>query len=793
MALAKMKLLLTCLAVFTAALVAKGDHVLCSNLLTHGPSTPSPEGNGGFYIVSTALDQPLGYGIGISYSVFLVGQRAFTEFTVVAQDGAEAAQGNWLVLDMAKSTTTDCNATVPESAAVTSLSNAAVVQEEFLWTAPSTDVGPITFIYSVVGENGTTYIGLNATANRPPFQSLASIPEGCQPEECDYHAAWRQNNDIDFADFLLQGKVQGWLALGLSEDQLMGGDDVLACQLDSNGTVNVKDTFNIQDRTNRNNFIDDPNVEDHDLASQGILNVETANTDGRISCSFTRQKSQSNALQDQDLNQPSYLLFGLDPDDTAGASDHLSYHNSITPIVSTEQVTFVLNGTFTDLVPAARTGTIFPPPALPRLGSYRQPEGCVGDACNYLAEWFMDGSDNIVFRMTAATSGWVAIGLSGDNRMSGAEFDDVIACQAEVGGASVNAKDMINPTGARANALDTDQSGTTLVEGEVSNGRISCSVRRAISTGDTSQDRPLNQAAFFLFAYGSAQGGTSDILNYHGVANRFVSGSPQAATASGDATEASDPTQPYIQAHGILMIWAWVFLAATGIFYARYTRPAFVTGQWFEVHRAFLTASVVLTDISFIVIFVGLQGFLEFGAVNPLGSAHFIIGVIVVTFQIYNPIIAAFRCPPGAKLRPIFDVIHGILVGTVVELLSFVNCALGVWLFALRTQRTAPFYLIVVTLIILIAFEVGMGIYHFVAKYIVSSLSSAPEESKKTEVEMRELETPEPDKKDSKSAPPPKKVPSKDAKFRMLMGIIYPAVIFLFLLLITVLIAVGQY
>ena len=115
---------------------------------------------------------------------------------------------------------------------------------------------------------------------------------------------------------------------------------------------------------------------------------------------------------------------------------------------------------------------------------------------------------------------------------------------------------------------------------------------------------------------------------------------------------------------GILMLWSWLLLAASAIFYARYTRPAYVKGEWFEVrqwpfcsgfstplrvrtyvhmcislvslyahrlspctvthdvvslfplpkvHRAFLAASVVLTDIGFIVIFVGLSGFLNFG------------------------------------------------------------------------------------------------------------------------------------------------------------------------------------
>ena len=40
---------------------------------------------------------------------------------------------------------------------------------------------------------------------------------------------------------------------------------MLGCQLDGSGQVNVKDTFNIEDRSRRNNFIDDPNIEDHNV------------------------------------------------------------------------------------------------------------------------------------------------------------------------------------------------------------------------------------------------------------------------------------------------------------------------------------------------------------------------------------------------------------------------------------------------------------------------------------------------------------------------------------------------
>ena len=82
------------------------------------------------------------------------------------------------------------------------------------------------------------------------------------------------------------------------------------------------------------------------------------------------------------------------------------------------------------------------------------PADCVGASCSYMARWSRDG-DDLLFELSASTNGWVAIALSGDAQMSGEALDDVIACQAEVGGGVVNAKDMNNPTGARRNVLDT--------------------------------------------------------------------------------------------------------------------------------------------------------------------------------------------------------------------------------------------------------------------------------------------------------------------------------------------------
>ena len=48
---------------------------------------------------------------------------------------------------------------------------------------------------------------------------------------------------------------------------MAGIDDVLACQVDAEVVVNVKDTFNFQ--MGRNNLIDDPHIEEHNVRTKG--------------------------------------------------------------------------------------------------------------------------------------------------------------------------------------------------------------------------------------------------------------------------------------------------------------------------------------------------------------------------------------------------------------------------------------------------------------------------------------------------------------------------------------------
>ena len=79
------------------------------------------------------------------------------------------------------------------------------------------------------------------------------------------YAQWSSvPSDSSVLFFELEGSAMGWVAMGLSADQVMGGngiDDVFACQRDTGtDTVNVKDTYNPMDQTPRGNAIDSVSI-----------------------------------------------------------------------------------------------------------------------------------------------------------------------------------------------------------------------------------------------------------------------------------------------------------------------------------------------------------------------------------------------------------------------------------------------------------------------------------------------------------------------------------------------------
>lgn len=107
------------------------------------------------------------------------------------------------------------------------------------------------------------------------------------------------------------------------------------------------------------------------------------------------------------------------------------------------------------------------------------------------------------------------------------------------------------------------------------------------------------------------------------------------------------------------MIFAWPILAWLGIGMARHMKPALPNGGWFLLHRILVISSLVFTCISFALIFIAfrnteIRGLITLGDLvsivlsnnvsfvitccvqNEVGTAHFVIGIIVVILQLSN-------------------------------------------------------------------------------------------------------------------------------------------------------------
>ena len=108
-------------------------------------------------------------------------------------------------------------------------------------------------------------VGLHASLHCSLFvcQGMLGIPPNCERASCMAYVQWTpvDNNNIQFE---LEATAPGWVAVGVSADQVMGGngiDDVFACQRDAtDDTVYAQDTFNPQDQATRANTRDSVSV-----------------------------------------------------------------------------------------------------------------------------------------------------------------------------------------------------------------------------------------------------------------------------------------------------------------------------------------------------------------------------------------------------------------------------------------------------------------------------------------------------------------------------------------------------
>jgi hypothetical protein len=169
----------------------------------------------------------------------------------------------------------------------------------------------------------------------------------------------------------------------------------------------------------------------------------------------------------------------------------------------------------------------------------------------------------------------------------------------------------------------------------------------------------------------------------------------------------------YYKAHGIIMVFAWIFFASTGVLLSRYFKKSwpnnFVCGKpvWFSGHRFIMSIVVVLTVLGFLFVLVALEGAWVGIHEEKRHFIHSVTGALVIGLAFFQPFIALFRCDPDSRYRFIFNYLHA-FVGFSAFVLSIATLYLATY-FGLFKDNKSRIIMIVWSiwiLLIVILFEV---------------------------------------------------------------------------------------
>jgi hypothetical protein len=179
-----------------------------------------------------------------------------------------------------------------------------------------------------------------------------------------------------------------------------------------------------------------------------------------------------------------------------------------------------------------------------------------------------------------------------------------------------------------------------------------------------------------------------------------------------NATDDDGDTIKFIRVHGIIMVFAWMFVVSTGILISRYFKNSwtnnYICGKaaWFAAHRFLMSIAVILTMLGFFFILVFLGG--TWVDVGPTRAyAHSITGALVICLAFLQPFVALFRCEPDNRYRFIFNIVHA-FIGFTTFILSITTLFLATYfrLFEDSKPRVLIIVWAIYIILIFLAFEI---------------------------------------------------------------------------------------
>lgn len=300
-------------------------------------------------------------------------------------------------------------------------------------------------------------------------------------------------------------------------------------------------------------------------------------------------------------------------------------------------------------------------------GCFRVPSGCSSSTtCNILISYKYNKSINAIDVAISSKNAWLAFGLSEKGKMDTASGE---VCLKDSSTPKLKA---FSNTRYSAN-FKVSTLGLHSIKNSLMNGAVICRYSRPLTPAAGSSMKDMEQKWFITAAYGDTV--TSSEPSKHEKSG-FSSNSKVNFTTSFEAKGGSSSNKTNIIVHGSLMIIAWMCFAATGMFIARYTKPVakdstlFGEKVWFQCHRICMVLTLLLTVISFIIIFAHIKGWSE------SAKAHPVTGCITTLLAIIQPIMAAFRPHPDGDNRWIFNWVHR-SIGVAALALATVTVFLG--------------------------------------------------------------------------------------------------------------------
>eukprot|EP00117_Sycon_ciliatum_P029743 scpid39224/ scgid23604/ Ferric-chelate reductase 1; Stromal cell-derived receptor 2 len=203
-------------------------------------------------------------------------------------------------------------------------------------TAPPTTLAPTTMAPTTMApttmapttQRGPASTSMVSASDCGTGKSCYRDPPSCTTD-CTYFYSQKPIGSTQ-VEIELSAKTQGWVAVGFSTDRIMGDDDVMGCNVASDGTtVIVKNAFN-QGKSNVIDLSTNP--------APFITNTFSSFVNGQIYCRFTRTLT-TNSNRDKNLAAPNkyHLLFGTNTAASGRGGSNIGMpgkHNSIPPITT---------------------------------------------------------------------------------------------------------------------------------------------------------------------------------------------------------------------------------------------------------------------------------------------------------------------------------------------------------------------------------------------------------------------------------------------------------------------------